>query len=117
MTEQRAYRAAMPPETAAAMLREQGRLGKLDSQCVEAVLASVGQPATVQRRSWPADLTNREIEVLRLAARGMSDREIAQQLSVSRKTVGHHIEHIYGKTGLSTRPGLALFAMQNELLT
>jgi DNA-binding NarL/FixJ family response regulator len=76
----------------------------------------MGQPARAQRRAWPADLTDREVEVVRLAARGLTDREIGEQLTISRKTVGHHVEHIYDKTGLSTRPGLALFAMENDLL-
>jgi DNA-binding CsgD family transcriptional regulator len=80
------------------------------------VLDVAGQPSTSRRRSRPADLTEREVEVLRLAARGLSDREIGERLHIARKTASHHVEHIYDKTGLSTRPGLALFAMEHDLL-
>jgi DNA-binding CsgD family transcriptional regulator len=116
MTEDRPHRPALGSAAAADALRQEGRLGRLDPRCVEAVLAEAGHPATAQRRSWPANLTDREVEVLRLAARGLSDREMAERLSVSRKTVSHHVEHIYDKLGVSTRPGLALFAMEHDLL-
>jgi HD-GYP domain-containing protein (c-di-GMP phosphodiesterase class II) len=116
MREDRPHRPALGSAAAADALRQQGRLCRLDPQCVEAVLEAAGHPATAQRRSWPANLTDREVEVLRLAARGLTDREMAERLSVSRKTVSHHIEHIYDKLGVSTRPGLALFAMEHDLL-
>jgi DNA-binding NarL/FixJ family response regulator len=54
--------------------------------------------------------------VLRLTARGSSNREVAERLSISAKTVGHHVEHIYGKIGVTTRPAAALFAMEHDLL-
>ena len=62
-------------------------------------------------------LTAREVEVLRLAARGMSNKEIGAALSISPKTADHHIQHIYDKIGVSTRAGAALFAMEHGLLT
>jgi DNA-binding NarL/FixJ family response regulator len=69
-----------------------------------------------RRREGPAGLTRREIEVLVLLARGLSNKAIAEQLVVSPKTVGHHVEHIYRKIGSSTRAGASLFAMQHGLL-
>ena len=46
---------------------------------------------------------------------GRTSREIAAALVISEKTAGHHVEHIYAKTGVSTRVGAALFAMQHDL--
>jgi DNA-binding NarL/FixJ family response regulator len=48
--------------------------------------------------------------------RGHSNREIAKALYLSPKTVGHHIEHIYNKIGVSTRIAATLFAMRHDLL-
>jgi DNA-binding NarL/FixJ family response regulator len=62
-------------------------------------------------------LSKREIEVLGLLARGQSNRQIAARLCVSERTVEHHIEHIYNKSGVSTRAGATLFAMQHNLLS
>ena len=68
------------------------------------------------RRSGPAGLTPREVEVLRLLARGLSNKQIAARLVISPKTVGNHVEHIYAKIGASNRAGAGLFAMQHGLL-
>jgi DNA-binding NarL/FixJ family response regulator len=65
---------------------------------------------------WPCELTNREVDVLRLAARGLSNRGIAAELVVSERTVGHHLTHVYDKTGRRTRAGAAVFAMEHGLL-
>ncbi|MGH2945942.1 MAG: response regulator transcription factor [Solirubrobacteraceae bacterium] len=67
------------------------------------------------RQGYPAGLTDREVEVLRLLAQGRANREIAEALVISEKTAGHHVEHIYAKTGVSTRVGAALFAMRHDL--
>ena len=55
-------------------------------------------------------------EVLRLIARGHTMKHIAGLLTVSPKTVDHHIQHIYSKIGVSTRAGATFFAMQHNLL-
>jgi DNA-binding CsgD family transcriptional regulator len=74
-----------------------------------------GHPAS-RRAARPAGLTGREIEVLRLLARGLSNKEIAERLVISRKTVGHHVEHIYAKTGTANRALVSLFAANHGLL-
>jgi DNA-binding NarL/FixJ family response regulator len=56
------------------------------------------------------------VEVLRLMARGLSNRDMAQQLYVSPDTVKHHVQHIYDKIGFATRAGATLFAMESGLL-
>jgi DNA-binding NarL/FixJ family response regulator len=65
----------------------------------------------------PAGLTEREVDVLRLIARGHANKEVAATLDISPKTVGHHIEHIYAKAGITTRAGATLFAMEHGLLS
>jgi DNA-binding CsgD family transcriptional regulator len=66
--------------------------------------------------AWPVGLTEREVEVLRLASRGLTRRTVAEVLGISENTVRHHLEHIYAKTGTTTRVGATLFAMENGLL-
>jgi HD-GYP domain-containing protein (c-di-GMP phosphodiesterase class II) len=115
MREPRPYRAAREPDEAAAELRREGRAGRLDADVVEAVLGAAGHRA-LRRREGPAGLTAREIEVLRLLTRGLSNKQIAANLVIAPKTVGNHVEHIYAKTGASNRAGAGLFAMQHGLL-
>jgi DNA-binding CsgD family transcriptional regulator len=55
--------------------------------------------------------------VLRLAARGLTTREIADRLFISPKTADHHIQHVYTKIGVSTRAAAALWAMQNAVVS
>ena len=98
-TEPRPYRAALATDAAADDLRGEARLGKLDSEVVEAVLTAGGHPAQRQRSARPAGLSEREVEVLGLVIRGLSNRQMAEALFVSPKTVDHHIQHIYDKIG------------------
>jgi DNA-binding NarL/FixJ family response regulator len=115
MREPRPYREQRTEEEAAAELRGDVRAGRLDGDAVEAVLSVAGHRSR-RRREGPAGLTAREIEVLRLAARGLSNKEIAARLVISPKTVGNHVEHIYTKIGVTSRAGAGLFAMQHGLL-
>ena len=91
------------------------RAGRLDGDAVEAVLGAAGHRVP-RRREGPSGLTQREIEVLRLLARGLPNREIAARLVIAPKTVGNHVEHIYAKIGASTRAAASLFAVQHGLL-
>jgi HD-GYP domain-containing protein (c-di-GMP phosphodiesterase class II) len=118
MIEPRAHRPAHPLDEAAAELEAEVERGRLDPAAVDAVLAAAGQRARRRRtrRSLPAGLTERELEVLRLIAHGHSNRQAAAELGVSPKTVGHHVQHVYSKIGVSTRAGAAVFAMEHDLL-
>ena len=115
MREPRPQRAARSAEEAAAGLRADVRAGRLEAEAVEAVLGAAGH-RVLRRREGPAGLTVREVEVLRLLARGLSNKEIAERLFISPKTAGNHIEHIYVKIDASTRATASLFAMQYGLL-
>src|SRR5262249_60186499 len=99
----------------AAGLRGDVRAGRLEAESVEAVLGAAGHRVP-RRREGPAGLTAREVEVLRLLARGLSNKQIAERLVISPKTVANHVEHIYAKIDASTRARASLFAMQHGLL-
>ena len=81
-----------------------------------AVLATAGQPGR-RRREAVDGLTGREIDVLQLLARGASSKDIAAQLVISPKTARNHIEHIYAKTGATSRVTASLFALRQGLVT
>ena len=115
MGEPRAHRPALAPGEAAEMLRAEARAGRLAGEAVDAVLESVGERAEPVAQA-PAGLTDREVEVLRLLARGLTNKQAAEQLSISAKTVGRHVESIYSKIGASTRAAAALFAVEHDLL-
>jgi HD-GYP domain-containing protein (c-di-GMP phosphodiesterase class II) len=116
LTEARPHRPAASPDQACAALRRAAGDGAFDPADVEAVVAAAGHGAGEPRTARPAGLTEREVEVLRLIARGRSNRETAAALVISPRTVGSHVEHIYAKTGVTTRAGAALFAMEHGLL-
>jgi HD-GYP domain-containing protein (c-di-GMP phosphodiesterase class II) len=115
MREPRPYRPARAPDEAAAELRADVKAGRLDAEAVEAVLGAAGHRIS-RRRDGPFGLTAREVDVLRLLAIGLSNKEIAQRLVITPKTVGNHVEHIYTKLEIRSRAGAGLFAMQHGLL-
>jgi HD-GYP domain-containing protein (c-di-GMP phosphodiesterase class II) len=115
MTHDRPHRPALAPAAARAALAEDVRAGALDKRAVDAVLEAAGGAPLRVRQAHPAGLSDREVEVLRLLAQGLSNKEIARALTIAEKTAGHHVEHIYAKTGVGTRVGAALFAMRHDL--
>jgi DNA-binding CsgD family transcriptional regulator len=64
----------------------------------------------------PGGLSGREVEVLCLAARGLTTQQIADRLFIAPKTADAHIQHIYDKINVSTRAAAALWAMQNAVV-
>jgi HD-GYP domain-containing protein (c-di-GMP phosphodiesterase class II) len=115
MTEARPHRPALSAEQAAAELRAGVGRSLFEADTVDAVLRAAGH-AIKRRHNLPAGLTAREVEVLRLLVRGLSYNEIAQELVISRKTAGTHVEHIYTKLGVSNRARASLFAMKHGLM-
>lgn len=116
MTEERPHRPALSADQAARELTAEVDAGRLDRESVGAVLAAAGHPTRQTRTSWPAGLTDREVEVLRLVAAARSNKEIAGRLFISDETVKNHVRHVYEKIGRSTRAGAALFAIENDLV-
>jgi len=116
-------RADRPPFSAADAAEELRRLaseGVLEPRASRAVLVAAGhgEPGAPEGRrpQNPGGLSRREVDVLRLAAKGLTTQQIADRLYISSKTADHHIQHIYNKIGVSTRAAAALWAMQNAVL-
>jgi len=115
MREPRPHRPARSAEEAAAEMRAEVRAGRLDGVAVDAVLQAAGHRLP-RRREALRGLTAREVEVLVLLARGLSNKQIAERLVITPKTAGNHVEHIYAKIGAASRAAAALFAVQHGLL-
>jgi DNA-binding CsgD family transcriptional regulator/tetratricopeptide (TPR) repeat protein len=109
-----AFAAAMHEATAVA-----GTLD--DSELRERFLARV-RTQIPQAAAEPASPTNaaglsgRELEVLRLVARGLTDAAVAERLSISPRTVARHLQSVYNKLGVSSRTAAAAFAFEHGLL-
>jgi HD-GYP domain-containing protein (c-di-GMP phosphodiesterase class II) len=110
LTESRPHRAALSPGEAARAMS----VRSLDRDAVRAVLQAADAPRGALP-ARPVDLTERELEVLHLLAGGLTKRQIATRLFISPSTVHTHTVHIYAKCGVSTRAGLAMFAMRHGL--
>lgn len=113
MIQPRPYRAALSLDEACTRLS--GDKG-LDRDAVGAVIAAAHGSTRTRRRSLPAGLSERQVEVLRLLAQGLTNRQIAERLVVSARTAEHHVQDIYLKIGIASRAGAALFAAEHELL-
>jgi HD-GYP domain-containing protein (c-di-GMP phosphodiesterase class II) len=121
MTTERADRPAFSDSHAATELRRLAAQGVLAATATDAVLTAAGhtEPAVAtrpRRPQHPGGLSDREVEVLRLAATGLTTRDIADRLFISPKTADHHIQHVYTKIGVSTRAAACLWAMQHDVL-
>jgi DNA-binding NarL/FixJ family response regulator len=109
-------------DAGAAMSRIQAEAGRaFDPAVVDALLATRADVVSLPRRhaarqSWPCDLTDREIDVLRLAATGLTSKQMADALYLSRSTIRTHLEHIYAKINVSTRAAATLFAVEHDLI-
>ena len=115
MTEARAHRPARTPSDAARELEAEVAAGRLDRDAVSAVCDTAGVAVRVPS-VWPAGLSDREVEVLRLLARGHTEKDIAAALHISPSTVHTHVLHVYDKIGVRSRAAAALFAMEHHLV-
>jgi len=115
MSAGRPHRPALHLDAIAATLRSEAAEGIVDAQCVAAVLQVLGAPSAAV--VWPAELTPREVDVLRLLARGMTNRAAARRLRIAEKTVGRHAESLYGKLGVNNRAALTYEALRRNLLS
>jgi len=93
---------------------------QFDRSCYDALVVSLTNgyftKSTASKRQQLGNLTEREAEVLRLLAQGKSNPQIARTLSISRKTVEHHLTHIYNKIGVSCRTAAVVYAVQQGLV-
>jgi two-component system, NarL family, response regulator LiaR len=86
---------------------------RLHPDVARKLMNQVARPSTPPPAA--TDLTEREVEVVRLVAKGMSNKEIADTLVISEKTVKTHMSSILGKLSLEDRTQLAIFALKNGL--
>jgi DNA-binding CsgD family transcriptional regulator len=114
LTEARPYREAFSRSDAARAVQAEVRGGRLDAEAANAVVEAAGLPR--RRTSWPNDLTDREVDVLRVLARGKSNRGIAEELVLSPRTVQHHLASVYDKISVRSRAGAAVFAIEQGLV-
>ncbi len=73
-------------------------------------------PHAVHAPTYPAGLTAREVEVLRLVAQGLTDAQVAEQLIVSPRTINFHLTSIYSKLGVSSRAAATRYAVEQHLV-
>jgi HD-GYP domain-containing protein (c-di-GMP phosphodiesterase class II) len=116
MREARPYRPALDPGAAEAELLREVDEGRLDPEAVDAVLTAAGHRVWQRPRELPAGLTERELEVLLVLVRGESDKQIADHLGISAKTVGHHVQHVYQKAGVRSRAAATVWAFEHDLV-
>jgi DNA-binding CsgD family transcriptional regulator len=116
MCEARPYRPALDTPAAEAELIREAEEGRLDREAVDAVLAAAGHRVRQRPRELPAGLTERELEVLLVLVRGESNQEIAEDLGISAKTVGHHVQHVYQKAGVRSRAAATVWAFEHDLV-
>jgi HD-GYP domain-containing protein (c-di-GMP phosphodiesterase class II) len=116
MREPRPYRPALDTPAAEAELLREAAEGRLEPEAVGAVLNAAGHRVREHPRELPAALTKRELEVLLVLVRGASNQAIADDLGISVKTVGHHVQHVYKKAGVRTRAAATVWAFEHDLV-
>jgi len=99
---------------------------QLDASVIERMIGASGRPNAssqpkTETRVAPdaleaADLTNREVEVLRLIATGATNREVADYLVISEGTVKNHLSNIFSRLGLRDRTQAVMYAREHDLL-
>ncbi len=116
MREARPYRPALDAPGAEVELLGEAKGGRLDPEAVDAVLGAAGHRVSKRPRDLPAGLTPRELEVLLALVHGDSNQSIGDGLGISAKTVGHHIQHIYGKADVRSRAAATVWAFEHDLV-
>lgn len=113
--EPRSYRGGHTLEEARGIVSEKVQEGKLDSGMVAVVVEAAGvEPPPTE---YPEGLTEREVEVIGLLARGMQTKQVARALEISAKTADRHIQNSYRKIGVSSRAAATLFAIEHGLVS
>jgi len=113
LREERPHRPAFDADRSASELNAMVTRRQLCPEAVAAVLGAAGH--TGPPLAPPSGLTQREVEVLRLVARGLTNKEVAIELGIATKTAGHHVQHVLEKLGVTTRAAATMIAMRNGL--
>jgi two-component system, NarL family, response regulator LiaR len=88
---------------------------RLHPDITRRLMEQIAQQTSTVHKSLPEELTGRELEVVRLVAKGRNNHEIAQTLVISEKTVKTHVSNILGKLHLEDRTQLAIYAIKHNL--
>ncbi len=115
LRQRRPHRHAFNDLEAVEALRHDVAAGRLDGRAVGAVLDAAG--LAIPAPALPNGLSEREVEVLSLVARGLTNKEVGGKLSISPRTIQQHTLRIYRKIGVSTRAAAALFAAEHDLVS
>ena len=92
-------------------------LAAADTATAENIYAQLGvEPAQVCASRSPGALTRREIDILGRVAGGATNKQVAEQICISERTVGRHLANIYAKLGVSSRTAAVAWAHQNNVL-
>ncbi len=94
----------------------EGRAMTLEQAIAEAEQITIAQPESTAPATYPAGLTEREVEVLRLLALGVSNQKIADKLVLSKRTVEAHLRSIFGKLDVTTRSAATRAAIENKIV-
>ena len=113
MSEARPHRPALGPAVVARELATEVAARTIDASAADAVLASLGVEIRVAARNAHG-VSERELEVCRLIARGKMNKEIAEVLGISLRTVQNHIAHIFDKLGVHSRSGVAVWLVESD---
>lgn len=105
-----------PPQALVKAIREVASGGvHLPPKLVQRMMEHITEQES-SVRTTELTLTLREIQVIKLVARGMSNAQIAQELVTSERTIGVHVSHVLEKLGLKNRTQLALYALRRGLV-
>jgi len=118
-TQQSRYETAQVYEWMAVAHRGLGdeELAAADTATAENIYAQLGvESAQVCGSAAPGGLTKREIEILRCVAAGATNKQVAEQVFISEKTVGRHLANIYAKLDVSSRTAAVAWARDNNVL-
>lgn len=111
----RPWRKAMSQQRACEVLISDVRAGRLPADVVDALLRETGQKRAAAKALLPAGLTQREVEILACLIRGISNKDIADELGISPKTVENHLSRVYEKTGTNGRAQAGVFALKHHI--
>jgi DNA-binding CsgD family transcriptional regulator len=116
MGEARPYREPLSGAAIAQELVGEVRAGHVDAAAAEVVLASLGLKTKTRIVPRHTNVSDRELEVCRLIARGKMNKEIADVLGISLRTVQNHVAHIFDKLGIHNRSGVAVWLVGNDFI-